>query len=136
MKHCATSMIRRRSKLSASAPDTSEKSMIGSEVDACTSATMFAEEEIEVISQAAPTDWMRPPKLDARLAIQIVRKMSCLKGASGEIRWGTSSSLLSLIVVSKQFDSCYRPEHAKCHPLKLTLLSKIAGCEWIAAFAA
>ncbi|MCY1236724.1 hypothetical protein D9M72_493960 [compost metagenome] len=97
---------------------------------------MFAEGEIEVISQAAPTDWMRPPKLDARLAIQIVRKMSCLKGASGELRWGTSSSLLSLIVVSKRFYPCYRPEDAKCHPLKLTLLSKIVVCERIGAFGA
>ena len=55
MKHWAISMMRRRSKLSASAPETSENSMIGSDVEACTSATMFTESEIDVIIQAAPT---------------------------------------------------------------------------------
>ena len=46
MKHCATSITLRRSKLSASAPDGSDNSMIGSVVEACTSATMLAESEI------------------------------------------------------------------------------------------
>jgi hypothetical protein len=90
MKPCATSMIRRRSKLSARAPETTEKSMIGSEVDACTSATMFTDCEIDVISQAAPTAWISPPKLEARLAIQMVRNVSCRKGASGDMRFVTS----------------------------------------------
>ena len=40
MKTCADSMILRRSKLSASAPENSEKTMIGRVLDDCTSATM------------------------------------------------------------------------------------------------
>ena len=51
--------------------------MIGSEVEACTSATMSTESEIEVISQAAPTPWISTPKLEARLAIQIERNVAC-----------------------------------------------------------
>ena len=93
MKHWATSITLRRSKLSAIAPDGSENSMIGSVVDACTSATMLAESEMEVIIQAAPTPWISDPKFDARLAIHTERKMPCWKGASGEARSGTGSSL-------------------------------------------
>ena len=58
MKSCAISITRRRSKLSAMAPEASEKIMTGSAIDACTSATMSAEAAIEVISHAAPTAWM------------------------------------------------------------------------------
>ena len=89
MKHWATSITLRRSKLSAIAPDGSDSSMIGSVVDACTSATMLAESEIAVIIQAAPTPWISDPKFDARLAIHTDRKMPCRKGASGEARSGT-----------------------------------------------
>src|SRR6218665_1755894 len=77
-------MMRRRSKLSASAPETSENIMIGSVVEAWTSATMSTEDESEVISQAAPTACTSPPKFEARLAIQIVRNISCRNGASGD----------------------------------------------------
>jgi ssDNA-binding replication factor A large subunit len=49
-------MTRRRSKLSAIAPDTSENNMTGRVVDAWTSATMSSEAAIDVISQAEPTD--------------------------------------------------------------------------------
>ncbi len=71
IRNCAESMIRRRSKLSASAPEMSENSMIGSEVEACTSAIMFSEVESAVIIHAAPTAWISPPKLDAMLANQM-----------------------------------------------------------------
>jgi len=74
MKICAQTMTRRRSMLSAIAPATSESSMIGSEVEACTSATMSGDGAIESIIQEAPTDWIREPKLESRLAIQIERK--------------------------------------------------------------
>ena len=66
-------MMRRLSKLSASAPETSENSMIGREVDACTSAIMFSEDDSAVIIQAAPTAWISPPKFEAMLANHIVR---------------------------------------------------------------
>ena len=62
--------------------------MIGSVVDAGTSATSTGEADSEVIIQAAPTDWISPPKLDARLAIQIARKMGMAKGEEG---WGDSA---------------------------------------------
>ncbi len=55
---------------------------------------MPAESEMVVIIQAAPTAWIRPPKFDARLAIQIARKVSCLKGARGEAWSGTRLSLV------------------------------------------
>ena len=56
--------------------------MMGSVVDACTSATMLAESEIDVISQPAPTPWIRPPRLEAMLASQIDRKVRYRNGAS------------------------------------------------------
>ena len=68
MKHCATSMTERRLKLSASAPDTSENSMIGRVVEDCTSATRSADCVIEVIIQAAPTPWISEPRFEARVA--------------------------------------------------------------------
>ena len=68
MKLCAISITLRRSKLSAIAPDGRDRSMMGSAVDACTSATMLAESEMAVIIQAAPTPWISEPKFDARLA--------------------------------------------------------------------
>jgi hypothetical protein len=55
--------------------------MIGSEIEAWTSATIPAD-PIEVIIHEAPTDWIRPPKLDARLASQTARKI----GLSSEAR--------------------------------------------------
>ena len=73
MKHCAPSITTRRSRLSASAPATSESSMIGSAIEACTSATMSADCAIEIINQAAPTDWISAPKLERRLANQTLR---------------------------------------------------------------
>src|SRR4051794_10110219 len=82
MKPCAVSSTRRRSKLSATAPAASEKIMTGSVVEACTRATRSADPVIEVISQAAPTDWMRLPRFDAKLASHTARKTGWLKGAS------------------------------------------------------
>src|SRR4051812_33828344 len=86
MKPWAASSTRRRSKLSATAPAASEKIMTGSVVEACTSATRSAEPVVAVISQAAPTDWMRLPRLDARLASHTARKIGWLKGASARDR--------------------------------------------------
>ncbi len=84
MKVCATSITCRRPKLSAIAPAVSENSITGSAVEAWTSATMSDDEEIEVISQAAPTPWIRPPKLENRLAVQTARKVPCRNGARVE----------------------------------------------------
>ena len=57
------------------APATSENSMIGSATEDCTRATMSADCAIEVISQAAPTDWIQTPRLDIRVASQIARNI-------------------------------------------------------------
>src|SRR5690349_20651628 len=86
MKAWAVSSTRRRSKLSATAPAASEKIITGSVVEPWTRATRSADPVIEVISQAAPTDWMRLPRLDARLASQTARKIGWLKGASAADR--------------------------------------------------
>ncbi|WP_234934297.1 hypothetical protein [Agrobacterium vitis] len=50
---------------------------------------MLSEEEIDVIIQAAPTSWIRPPKLEVMLANQIVRKIWFLKGANDDFLSGT-----------------------------------------------
>jgi hypothetical protein len=84
-KSCEASMSLRRSKLSAMAPAISENSMIGSVVEACTRAMKSADAPIEVISQAAPTDWISPPKLEAKLASQTARKMRCRKGTKADV---------------------------------------------------
>jgi hypothetical protein len=105
MKACAVSITRRRSKLSAMAPEASENSMIGAAVDACTSATMFAESVIDVIIHAAPTAWMSPPKFDERLASQIARKVECLNGARGDA--GTAPGSSAIMIYAFISDSAY-----------------------------
>lgn len=77
MKPWAISITLRRSKLSAIAPATTENSMTGNAAEACTRATMPADVEMLVISHAAPTVWIRAPKFEARLAIQIERNIPC-----------------------------------------------------------
>jgi hypothetical protein len=37
------------------------------------------------MSQDAPTDWISPPKLEARLASHTARKTPCWNGASGDV---------------------------------------------------
>jgi hypothetical protein len=54
--------------------------MTGKVVAAGTSAISKGEAESEVIIHAAATDWINPPKLEARLAIQMARKMGTEKG--------------------------------------------------------
>src|SRR5690554_2038550 len=80
----AISMTMRRSKLSAKAPAAMEKTMMGSVVDACTSATMLCESVSVVIIQPAPTDWTNPPRLETSVASHSSRNVSCLKGASSD----------------------------------------------------
>jgi hypothetical protein len=61
--------------------------MMGKVVEAWTRATMSAEGAIDVIIQEAPTAWMRLPKFETRLALQIIAKMREWNGASvGESR--------------------------------------------------
>ena len=74
-------MTLRRSNPSATAPAINENSMTGSVVDVCTSATMSAEVAMDVIIQATPTPWIRPPKFDAMLANQSARKVPMRNGA-------------------------------------------------------
>ena len=79
----------RRSCMSAMAPAGIEISMIGSISAVCTSATLSADVVICVIAQAAPTPWIRIPRLDSRLASQMRRNTECRSGAvilSGQAR--------------------------------------------------
>ena len=71
----------RRSCMSAMAPAGIEISITGSIRAVCTSATLSADDVICVIAQAAPTLWIRMPRLDNRLASQIRRNIECLSGA-------------------------------------------------------
>ena len=63
------------------APAGIEISMIGSIRAVCTSATLSAEAAICVIAQAAPTPWIRRPRLESRLASQMRRNMVYRRGA-------------------------------------------------------
>ena len=85
MKSCAPSITVRRGKPSATAPATSDSSITGSVVDVCTSATMSAVTAMEVIAQAAPTAWIRPPRLDTMLANQRLRNTGIRMGARVEL---------------------------------------------------
>jgi hypothetical protein len=49
--------------------------MMGKVVEAWTRATMSAEGAIDVIIHEAPTAWIRVPKFEIRLALQIIAKM-------------------------------------------------------------
>ncbi len=71
----------RRSCMSAMAPAGIEISMIGSISAVCTRATLSAEDVICVIAQAAPTPWIRMPRLETRLASQIRLKTEWRSGA-------------------------------------------------------
>src|SRR5690606_7869910 len=64
------------------APAISDSSRMGRAVEVCTSATMSGDGAIDVISHDAPTAWIRLPKFDTRLAIQIARKIRDRNGAS------------------------------------------------------
>lgn len=55
---------------------------------------MPTELEMVVIIQAAPTDWIKDPKFEDRLAIQMLRNVSFLNGAKGDFRSVTASTFL------------------------------------------
>lgn len=84
MKSCATSMIRRRSRLSASAPAISAKAMIGSVAADWTRATMSRESVRPVIIQPAPTFWISAPRFDTIAAAQRLRKVGFESRARGD----------------------------------------------------
>jgi hypothetical protein len=63
--------------------------MIGRVVAAGTSAIIWGDADSEVIIHWAPTDWIRPPKFEARLAHQIARKIGM---DSGEGAWEGADS--------------------------------------------
>lgn len=88
----AASSSRLRSKMSASAPDSSANSMIGRVFDACTSATSVALSVSCVIIHAAPTACTSPPKFDTSVAAQRLRKAACRNGASAEDDAGGAGS--------------------------------------------
>ena len=67
--------------MSAMAPAGIEISMIGSISAVCTSATLSADDVICVIAQAAPTPWIRMPRLESRLASQMRRNTVWRSGA-------------------------------------------------------
>jgi hypothetical protein len=57
---------------------------MGRVVEAWTRETRSAEPARDVISQAAPTDWMSPPKFEAKFDSHTARKIPCFSGAKGE----------------------------------------------------
>ncbi len=72
----------RRSYMSAMAPAGIAISMTGNIKAVCTSATLSADDVIWVMAQAAPTAWIRRPRLDNRLADQIRRNARYRSGAA------------------------------------------------------
>lgn len=63
------------------APAASAKIATGRPDAVCTSATISADPEREVISHAAPTVWIRLPKLAVTAAIHIAKKILWRNGA-------------------------------------------------------
>ena len=84
MKSCAPIITRRRSKLSASVPAKTAKSMVGTVTPACTSATMASLSEICVIIQPAPTDCTSVPRFEAMEAVQRARKAGMRRTVRGD----------------------------------------------------
>src|SRR5882672_9802868 len=81
---CAMSRIRRRSKMSASAPAGSASRNSGSVVAACTSETMSGEGASSVISHAAAESCIQVPMLEATSAIQRARNSGRRRGLHAE----------------------------------------------------
>jgi hypothetical protein len=72
--------VRRRSRISASAPPGRAKRKTGSMLAACTKLTITGEGASEVISHPAPVFWIHSPVLLARVAIQSARKAGLRSG--------------------------------------------------------
>ncbi len=72
----------RRSYISAMAPAGIEISMIGNIRAVCTSATLSADDVIWVMAQAAPTPWIKSPRLESRLASQMRLNTEWRSGAA------------------------------------------------------
>src|SRR3546814_12407439 len=67
-------MMRRRSRLSATAPAHKDKNTIGRAVDDWTSAISWGESVSDAIIQEAPTVCITAPRFEIRLAVHIARK--------------------------------------------------------------
>src|ERR671917_612393 len=66
--------------------NTTETGRTAGGVEACTGATSPAEPVRDVISHAAPTDWISPPRLEMRKASHTARKAACRRGEKGDGR--------------------------------------------------
>jgi hypothetical protein len=86
VSHCEASMSRRRSRVSARAPASSDRKKNGRLAAVCTSATWLADGAMVAISHEAPTIWIKPPKDEASDAHQNSAKARCSKGASVSLR--------------------------------------------------
>src|SRR3546814_7095022 len=73
---CADSMMRRRSRLSATAPAHKDKNTIGSAVDDWTSAISRDESVSDAIIPEAPTVCITAPRFEIRLAVHIADRKS------------------------------------------------------------
>ena len=74
---CETSMMERRSRVSAKAPATSDRKKNGSAPAVWTSATMTGEGAIVAISHDAPTVWIMLPNDETSEAHQNSEKARC-----------------------------------------------------------
>jgi hypothetical protein len=86
------SIIRRLSKLSASAPASSANITIGSDIEVCTSVTISDGLRDRQHQPRGADDLNQPPNCEARLAIQTLRKMECRNGDNADER-GLSSGI-------------------------------------------
>ena len=83
---CDTSMMVRRSRVSASAPASSDRKKNGRVFAVCTSATWSGEGAMVAISQEAPTVWIMLPNEEASEAHQNSANARCSNGASVAVR--------------------------------------------------
>src|SRR3546814_8934028 len=100
-------MMRRRSRLSATAPAHKDKNTIGRAVDDWTSAISWGESVSDAIIQEAPTVCITAPRFEIRLAVHIARKRGMRIGdgvstmaASGSRSEEHTSELQSLMRIS------------------------------------
>ncbi|MNI51304.1 hypothetical protein D3C73_1060230 [compost metagenome] len=80
-KDSAPMQTKRRSNISEMAPAGRAMSIMGAIRAVWTSATIMASSVNRLMLQAAPTPWIRMPKLDKRLADQILRNTGTPNGA-------------------------------------------------------
>src|SRR5690606_825791 len=115
MKAAAASMSRRRANAYANPPAISASNTIGSVIAACPRVTICGDAPRSTIIQAAPTPWIMPPKLDARVAIHTERKIRYRNGEKADLGRGKGSPVSLLMLYPRCGVAAYSRPRAGTH---------------------